>query len=49
ANLDGGSSATMYLGGSVINRPSDKLGERTVPTAFIVVPSNNVNSPPLLR
>lgn len=39
ANLDGGSSATMYFNGSVINTPSDKLGERTVPSAFIVVPS----------
>ncbi len=36
ANLDGGSSATMYFNGKVINKPSDKLGERTVPTAFIV-------------
>ena len=39
ANLDGGSSTTMYLNGNIINKPSDKLGERTVPTAFIVVPS----------
>lgn len=39
ANLDGGSSTTMYLNGRVINKPSDKLGERTVPSAFIVVPS----------
>lgn len=38
ANLDGGSSTTMYFNGSVINKPSDKLGERTVPSAFIVVP-----------
>lgn len=36
ANLDGGSSTTMYFNGSVINKPSDKLGERTVPSAFIV-------------
>lgn len=36
ANLDGGSSTTMYLNGAVINKPSDKLGERTVPSAFIV-------------
>ncbi len=36
ANLDGGSSTTMYFNGKVINKPSDKLGERTVPTAFIV-------------
>lgn len=36
ANLDGGSSTTMYYNGKVINKPSDKLGERTVPTAFLV-------------
>jgi len=36
ANLDGGSSTTMYLNGQIINKPSDKLGERTVPTAFLV-------------
>jgi exopolysaccharide biosynthesis protein len=38
SNLDGGSSATMYFNGKIINKPSDKLGERTVPTAFIVEP-----------
>lgn len=38
ANLDGGSSATMYYDGKVINKPSDKLGERAVPTAFVVLP-----------
>ena len=38
ANLDGGSSTTMYYNGKVINKPSDKLGERTVPTAFVVMP-----------
>ena len=36
ANLDGGSSATMYYNGKVINKPSDKLGERAVPTTFLV-------------
>jgi exopolysaccharide biosynthesis protein len=36
ANLDGGSSTTMYYNGTVINRPCDLLGERMVPTAFIV-------------
>ena len=39
ANLDGGSSTTMYFNGNVINKPSDKLGERMVPTAFLVIPS----------
>jgi exopolysaccharide biosynthesis protein len=36
ANLDGGASTTMYYDGKVINRPSLLLGERMVPTAFIV-------------
>lgn len=40
ANLDGGSSTTMYFNGGIINKPSDKLGERTVPSAFIVTQSN---------
>lgn len=34
ANLDGGSSTTMYFKGKVINNPSDALGERCVPTIF---------------
>lgn len=38
-NLDGGSSATMVHNGKVINKPSDGLGERAVPTAFIVKPA----------
>lgn len=36
ANLDGGSSTTMYYDGRVVNRPADFLGERSIPTAFIV-------------
>ncbi|HEX3015402.1 MAG TPA: phosphodiester glycosidase family protein, partial [Desulfobacteria bacterium] len=35
-NLDGGSSATMFYNGQVINKPADIFGERYVPTAFIV-------------
>lgn len=38
-NLDGGSSTTMFFNDKVINKPSDKLGERTVPSAFMVVPA----------
>ncbi|WP_096233489.1 phosphodiester glycosidase family protein [Thermoanaerobacterium sp. RBIITD] len=34
ANLDGGSSTTLYYKGKVINNPSNPLGERTVPTIF---------------
>ncbi|MCX7842598.1 MAG: phosphodiester glycosidase family protein [Clostridia bacterium] len=37
-NLDGGSSSTMYFNGKVINNPSDVLGERTVPSVFMVMP-----------
>ena len=36
ANLDGGSSATMFYNGKVVNKPCDMLGERMIPTAFIV-------------
>ncbi|SMC24748.1 Exopolysaccharide biosynthesis protein [Clostridium acidisoli DSM 12555] len=35
-NLDGGASTTMYYDGKVINSPSDKFGERPVPTAIYV-------------
>ena len=38
ANLDGGSSTTMYYNGKVINRPSDALGERAVPSVFMFTP-----------
>lgn len=36
ANLDGGSSTTLFYNGKVVNKPCDILGERMVPTAFIV-------------
>lgn len=36
ANLDGGSSSTMYLNGQVVNKPADLLGERMIPTAWVV-------------
>ena len=35
-NLDGGASSTMVFDSKVVNKPSDILGERYVPTAFIV-------------
>ena len=38
ANLDGGSSTTMYYDGKVINTPSDALGERSVASVFMVMP-----------
>lgn len=37
-NLDGGSSATMYFDGDVINNPCDPLGERAVPSCVYVKP-----------
>lgn len=36
ANLDGGSSATMYFDGKVVNKTSTPMGERYLPNAFIV-------------
>lgn len=36
ANLDGGSSATMYYNGKVVNKTSTPMGERYLPNAFIV-------------
>ena len=38
SNLDGGSSTTMYYDGDIISNPCDPLGERAVPSAFIVMP-----------
>ncbi len=37
-NLDGGGSTTMYLDGKIMNRPSDKDGERKVSDAILVFP-----------
>lgn len=37
-NLDGGSSTTMYYDGDVINNPGNLMGERYVPTSFVVMP-----------
>jgi exopolysaccharide biosynthesis protein len=35
-NLDGGASSTMYYEGEILNNPSDKFGERPIPTIFYV-------------
>lgn len=35
-NLDGGASSTMVYDGKVVNSPSDIMGERYVPNAFII-------------
>lgn len=37
-NLDGGGSSTMFLDGKVVNKPSDKEGERKVGDAILVLP-----------
>lgn len=36
ANLDGGSSTTMYFEGKLVNKPSTPSGERYLPNAIIV-------------
>lgn len=38
ANLDGGSSTTMNFQGKTINKPCDIAGERSIASAFIVMP-----------
>ncbi|MDP4144403.1 MAG: phosphodiester glycosidase family protein [Bacillota bacterium] len=43
ANLDGGSSSTMYLHDKLINHPCSSAGERYLPTAFMILPSQNGN------
>lgn len=35
-NLDGGGSTTMFLDGKIVNKPSDKEGERPVSDAILV-------------
>lgn len=37
-NLDGGGSTTMFVDGKVVNKPSDKEGERKVSDAVLVFP-----------
>ena len=37
-NLDGGGSTTMFIGGKIVNQPSDKEGERKVSDAILVTP-----------
>jgi Phosphodiester glycosidase len=41
-NLDGGGSTTMFLDGKVVNKPSDKEGERSVSDAILVFPRKKV-------
>lgn len=37
-NLDGGSSSAMYFNGKLVNKPSNTMGERAVPSAFMSIP-----------
>jgi hypothetical protein len=37
-NLDGGGSSTMIVRGEVVNRPSDRVGERPVSNGLFVMP-----------
>lgn len=39
-NLDGGGSTTMVLDGKVVNKPSDKEGERKIGDAIVVTLRN---------
>lgn len=42
-NLDGGGSTTMFLDGKIMNKPSDKEGERSVSDAILVFPRKSQN------
>jgi exopolysaccharide biosynthesis protein len=38
ANLDGGSSTTLIYNDQTINSPADIIGERSIPSAFLIMP-----------
>lgn len=38
ANLDGGSSTTLYYDGKIVNKPCSKYGARYIPSALVVMP-----------
>lgn len=40
-NLDGGGSTTMVINGEVVNRPSDRDGERGVSSALLLLPGSD--------
>jgi hypothetical protein len=44
-NLDGGGSSTMVVRGKVVNRPSDRGGERFVSSAILVLRGPDVDEP----
>lgn len=43
-NLDGGSSCAMYYNGKLVNRPSNAMGERAIPSIFMVAPGKEGTS-----
>ncbi len=38
-NLDGGGSTTLVVRGRIVNRPSDKSGERPIGDAILLIPA----------
>lgn len=38
--LDGGSSSTMFFNGKVVNKPSNPMGERAIPSVFMMIPES---------
>lgn len=36
--LDGGSSSAMFFNGKIVNKPSNPMGERTIPSVFMMLP-----------
>ena len=38
--LDGGSSSTMFYNGKIVNSPSNPMGERVIPSVFMMIPEN---------
>ena len=44
-NLDGGGSTTMVVRGEVVNKPSDREGERPVSDAILVLPRGRAGAP----
>ena len=47
-NMDGGGSTTMVIGGEVVNRPSDPIGERPVGNALLIVDGQQSSGRPEL-
>ena len=43
-NLDGGHSTGMYYDGKLVNKASNTMGERTVPTVFMVSPGKGASN-----